>query len=1096
MTDAASGITVTVDVPEGALPADAELQVTLLGGAAATPETAQTPGSVAGELDGAGIEYDDFVSLDLTFYDAAGQEVEPLKPVQVRFTMPAALLPDDVDPATLAVQHLAEDENGEVETVETLADAADTADGTVTLDGDVTAAFETDGFSVYALTFSAKPAPRADGDESKFTFTFHWDWMGNRGDVSDKTVTIDFKIVDTEGNPIRDEDGQPLTYELEYTFDANIYLVSDGSRVINFFDDSILELLNGKDLAVDVEEGVIVDTDLKENVDKRPGSKVEEDGNTYNEITVGEERYRFKRAIYTDDLNRRHPFEDITFYQYPNFLGVKVQDGILGEYDAPDNAGLEAVHDKLMDYRQSAYCELGYTTVDGDIDPDSYTFELVYQKQPEPTLDEIYEKPEIAKKAVLRDDNTYDLSLQVAGREIIPPVSNKIDVLFVVDGSTSMERTFGEDAAGNSISRQDALETAVQDLVDKLENPEKVWGEIENLPPDPLDIRYAAVQFGFGGYSVITPDDKFDDARVLQQWTSDASALTTAIENSADSLEGGTNTQAGLITAKAALQEVRPDARRYVIFVSDGGPANYYVSNGDTSGTGSAATDPYAQTQALIAAEMFPWVNGFYTVYINESDDTSPLQNMKDLLEKISSPRAASGMVETRVGGPYLASNSTELTKTFDKLVEEMTVQMFSDVEVSDILSNWVEPVADDDGNITPKLTIYQAQRDQETGELVCDEKTGEWLLTEIEENKADPDDVYKEVSVDYDTTERKITLKTEETRQDTTGTTGSYYDPAHLRGDYVYEVTLNVKLTEDRDNRKTAEGFFTVEGRYPEMDNPYAENDGFADGPETKGDPGTGTHAGQPGFYSNKVATLDYSVFSDPQEQMEFPKPVVQLPYVELTITKTVEGAMGSYGDDFDFTLTLTKKLTDDHGDPIIEHWDEPLKIVKEDPTAGITGTTAEDHKKQDQLNVIGGQPSDPGAGGGTADDPNAYTYGFTLSHDEQIVLVVPAGYEATVTEEDVNSRGYKVSGCFHWLIEGTWTSSGPYKDGNILTYKIGNLDTIFDFRNTREAVAPTGLEGDHTAPYVLMVSASALAGMALLAGMAARRARRRREW
>lgn len=123
VTDAASGITVTVDVPEGALPADAELQVTLLGGAAATPETAQTPGSVAGELDGAGIEYDDFVSMDLTFYDAAGQEVEPLKPVQVHFTLPAALLPDDVDPATLAVQHLAEDENGEVETVETLADA-------------------------------------------------------------------------------------------------------------------------------------------------------------------------------------------------------------------------------------------------------------------------------------------------------------------------------------------------------------------------------------------------------------------------------------------------------------------------------------------------------------------------------------------------------------------------------------------------------------------------------------------------------------------------------------------------------------------------------------------------------------------------------------------------------------------------------------------------------------------------------------------------------------------------------------------------------------------------------------------------------------
>ena len=105
-------------------------------------------------------------------------------------------------------------------------------------------------------------------------------------------------------------------------------------------------------------------------------------------------------------------------------------------------------------------------------------------------------------------------------------------------------------------------------------------------------------------------------------------------------------------------------------------------------------------------------------------------------------------------------------------------------------------------------------------------------------------------------------------------------------------------------------------------MNNPYAEETGSHYGPETTGDPGTGTHAGEAGFYSNKEATLDYSVFSDPQEQMEFPKPVVQLPYVELTITKTVEGPMGSYGDDFDFTLTLTKELTGDHGEPITEQW------------------------------------------------------------------------------------------------------------------------------------------------------------------------------
>ena len=56
--------------------------------------------------------------------DAAGAKIEPLQPVSVSFSLPADLLPAEADPATLAVQHLAEDETGEVETVETVADVA------------------------------------------------------------------------------------------------------------------------------------------------------------------------------------------------------------------------------------------------------------------------------------------------------------------------------------------------------------------------------------------------------------------------------------------------------------------------------------------------------------------------------------------------------------------------------------------------------------------------------------------------------------------------------------------------------------------------------------------------------------------------------------------------------------------------------------------------------------------------------------------------------------------------------------------------------------------------------------------------------------
>lgn len=1086
VTDAASGITVTVDVPEGALPADAELQVTLLGGGAATPETAQTPDDVAGELDGAGIEYDDFVSLDLTFYDAAGQEVEPLRPVQVRFTLPAALLPDDVDPATLAVQHLAEDENGEVETVETVADAAATADGTVTLDGDVTAAFETDGFSVYALTFSAKAAPRADGDGSTFTVTFFWDWLGDVGESSDETVTIDFKIVDTDGNPINVEED----IGFDYTYSSGALMA--GHTLATFYEGTILDFLNGAEITNNV---TAVDKGtLTENKDARPGQREEENGTVYNEITVGSDTYRFDKAVYTDELGRHLVDRMWLGSNVGGFFGLRLYDATLGQFDGTLGTDDEDPGDGLdpadpIDLKTNSYYDIEQGTAD-------YTIELIYQKQPVPTLEATYKQPEISKQAILRDDGTYDLSLQVVGEEIVPPASTKLDVLFVLDGSKSMKTNYFDDGV---TSYQAALEQAATDLVDKFE--QQKWEDPQTGQDIELDIRYAAVQYGC---TDIAGEGKFDDAWQLQNWTSDVSAIKTAISKRGENdKDGGTNTQAGLITAAATLQEARPDARTYVIFISDGAPANYYQWNGRTYGTGNDGSAAFAQPQTVIAAQKFPWVNGFYAVYINNGTDSAPLNNMRSLLDAIHEPRAASGNEETRVGGPYFATDSTELTETFDKLVEEMYIQRFTDVELSDTLSNWVEPVADDEGNITPKLTIYEKQKNDE-GEYITDPETGEVVLQKVEpKGENDPDDVYKEVSVSYDTTAKMIQFNTVETRQDTTGTTGNYYDPAHLRDDYVYEVTLNVKLTDDLPDSNTATGFFNQHGRYPEMGNPYADERGDHYGPETTGNPGTGTHAGEAGFYSNKEATLDYSVFSDPQVQMEFPKPVVQLPYVELTITKTVEGAMGSYGDDFDFTLTLTKDLLDDRGDPIIEHWDKPLTIVQPDKEHGITGTTAEGYGDKTQLAVIGTQPSDPGtggtdpgAGGGTADDPNAYTYKFTLSHGEQIVLVVPYGYDATVTEDDVSSRGYEVKARItHYFDDGTPPSTTE-KKGNTQTYEGVNVETTFEFVNTRQAVAPTGLEGDHTAPYVLMVSASALAGMALLGGMAARRARRRREW
>ena len=173
-----SGIVVTVEAPEGALPENAVLHAELIGQDADGTEATD---AVAAELDNAGLSYDGFVALDIYFTAGADsrEEVEPAEPVSVRFTLPEGLLPEEADTDSLTVQHLAEDENGQVKSVETVADTAEASEGTVTVEAEaaelaeagaaaavedtavspaVTAEFTVEGFSWFTITYNKENA--------------------------------------------------------------------------------------------------------------------------------------------------------------------------------------------------------------------------------------------------------------------------------------------------------------------------------------------------------------------------------------------------------------------------------------------------------------------------------------------------------------------------------------------------------------------------------------------------------------------------------------------------------------------------------------------------------------------------------------------------------------------------------------------------------------------------------------------------------------------------------------------------------------------------------------------------------------------------
>ncbi|MBQ7839738.1 MAG: fibro-slime domain-containing protein [Lachnospiraceae bacterium] len=141
------GITVKAYAAPGVLPENAKMVVT---------EISSDDSDVTDALDNSDVEYDGFIALDISFYDG-DTEIEPEEgAVQVSFEVDASLLDENADPDSLEVQHLAEDEDGNVVDVQTVADTADATEGTVELKSDesvVTAAFEVESFSSFVITY-------------------------------------------------------------------------------------------------------------------------------------------------------------------------------------------------------------------------------------------------------------------------------------------------------------------------------------------------------------------------------------------------------------------------------------------------------------------------------------------------------------------------------------------------------------------------------------------------------------------------------------------------------------------------------------------------------------------------------------------------------------------------------------------------------------------------------------------------------------------------------------------------------------------------------------------------------------------------------
>lgn len=144
------GIRVKALVPEGAFDTEVTFTVRMLEGRSEEYEKALEA------LTANDLGYTNLVAMEVSFRNAAGEEIEPAKPVEISLVVPEELTSEDPASMALEVIHLKEEENGAL-TVEQVA-SSDAGNAVAENDTKVVADFTLESFSVILLGENSRAA--------------------------------------------------------------------------------------------------------------------------------------------------------------------------------------------------------------------------------------------------------------------------------------------------------------------------------------------------------------------------------------------------------------------------------------------------------------------------------------------------------------------------------------------------------------------------------------------------------------------------------------------------------------------------------------------------------------------------------------------------------------------------------------------------------------------------------------------------------------------------------------------------------------------------------------------------------------------------
>lgn len=438
--------------------------------------------------------------------------------------------------------------------------------------------------------------------------------------------------------------------------------------------------------------------------------------------------------------------------------------------------------------------------------------------------------PEKHKRIKKNNDGSYTVNVDVKGAASSTTVTTTqpIDFTLVLDVSGSMDDPMG---STDRTKRLKALKTAVDNFLGVAANANK--GAQSGSEP----VRVGLVKFSgkesnnvgndmyrSGGY-------QYNYSQIVSKLTADMSGLKTKVNEL--KAAGSTRADNGFKRAVKVMENARTDAKKVVIFFTDGSP------------TSSSGFEGKVANKAVEAAKELK--DGGATVYsigvFSGADPSSIQGNENQFMHAVSSnfPKATSyedcGDGDKDAGYYKAATNASELNAIFDEIEKsETTTSAYTKVTMEDTLSGYVE-LAD---------STYKVVAKDSSGKVVSLTKNVDYTLT-------------------YDASTKKFTV-------------------AFLKAlahNVTYTLEYNVKPTQNAYDEYAA--------------NLNAGKDGYdgVKGDANTDLPGNATSSNQPGFHANDSACLAYSADGVDHKCSEnpYPHPVVQVVSSTLHIDKQWSG-------------------------------------------------------------------------------------------------------------------------------------------------------------------------------------------------------------